>query len=352
MFVYVGAYTESPAGSADGISVYRFDPQTGALSVIQVAPGSPNPSFVALSPDRRHLYVVSELDVGGVRSFVRNPVTGELSALNHQPSHGSSPCYISVDPTGRYALVANYGDGVVTALPIAADGHVQPATSVVQQEGSSVVAGRQDGPHAHMIRVTPDGRYVLATDLGADRIFVYRLDLESGLLESNDAGPASAASSPGTGPRHFAFAPDGRSLYAINELASSLTAWAWDAEWGSLSQIETVSMLPEGFAGDNSGAEVVVSPDGRFVYASNRGHDSIAIFAAGGDGLTLVGHEPTQGKSPRGFNLDPTGSWLLVANQRSDSIVIFRRDTDTGLLSATDQVVHSPTPVAIVFARE
>ena len=167
MFVYVGAYTESPAGTADGISVYRFDPQTGALSLIQVAPGSPNPSFLALAPDRRHLYAVSELDAGGVRSFVRNPVTGELSALNEQSSHGSSPCYISVDPSGRYALVTNYGDGVVTALPIATDGHLQPATGVVQQEGSSVVAGRQDGPHAHMTRATPDGRYVLATDLGA-----------------------------------------------------------------------------------------------------------------------------------------------------------------------------------------
>jgi len=350
MFVYVGAYTERPAGTADGISVYRFDPQTGALSLSQVAAGSPNPSFLALAPDGRHLYAVSELDAGGVRSFVRNPVTGELSALNHQPSHGSSPCYISVDPTGRYALVANYGDGVVTALPIAADGHLQPATSVVQQEGSSVVAGRQDGPHAHMVRTTPDGRYVLATDLGADRIFVYRLNVESGQLEPNDVGPASAASEPGTGPRHFAFAPDGRTVYVVNELASSLTAWAWDGERGSLSRIQTVSTLPDGFDGDNSGAEVVVSPDGRFVYASNRGHDSIAIFAAGGDGLMLVGHESTQGKSPRGFSLDPNGSWLLAANQRSDSIVIFRRNPETGRLSATDQVVHSPTPVAIVFA--
>jgi 6-phosphogluconolactonase len=351
MFVYVGAYTESPAGTADGISVYRFDPQTGALSLIQVAPGSPNPSFLALAPDRRHLYAVSELDAGGVRSFVRNPVTGELSALNEQSSHGSSPCYISVDPSGRYALVANYGDGVVTALPIATDGHLQPATGVVQQEGSSVVAGRQDGPHAHMIRATPDGRYVLATDLGADRIFVFRLNLESGQLEPNDAGAASAASAPGTGPRHFAFAPDGRTLYVINELASSLTAWAWDAGSGSLNQIETVSMLPEGFDGTNSGAEVVVSPDGRFVYASNRGHDSIAIFAVGEGGLTLVGHESTQGKSPRGFALDPTGAWLLAANQRSDSIVVFRRDPATGRLNATDQVVHSPTPVAIVFTE-
>ena len=161
MFVYVGAYTESPAGTADGISVYRFDPQTGALSLSQVAAGSPNPSFLALAPDGRHLYAVSELDSGGVRSFVRNPVTGELSALNHQPSHGSSPCYISVDPTGRYALVANYGDGVVTALPIAADGHLQPATSVVQQEGSSVWPGDRMGRTRTWSGPTPDGRYVL-----------------------------------------------------------------------------------------------------------------------------------------------------------------------------------------------
>jgi 6-phosphogluconolactonase len=348
MFVYVGAYTEPPAGTAQGISVYWLDPDSAALSLVQVAQGVANPSFLALSPDRRHLYAVSELDAGGVRAFSSNSETGHLSALNHQSSHGSSPCYISVDAAGRYVLVANYGDGVVTALPIAADGHLQPATAVVQQEGSSIVAGRQDGPHAHMIRATPDGRFVLATDLGADAIFIYRLNADTGQLERH----GTAHAEPGSGPRHFAFAPDGRTVYVINELASSLTVWAWDGAQGSLSPVQTVSTLPDGFTGENSGAEVVVSPDGRFVYASNRGHDSIAIFGVRGERgeLQPVGHEPTQGKSPRGFTLDPSGHWLLAANQRSDTIVTFRRDAETGLLSATGQVVQSPSPVTVVCA--
>jgi 6-phosphogluconolactonase len=348
MFIYVGAYTEPPAGTAKGISVYWLDPDSAALSLVQIAPDVANPSFLALSPDRRHLYAVSELDAGGVRAFSRSGETGHLSALNHQSSHGSSPCYVSVDPGGRYALVANYGDGVVTALPIAVDGHLQPATAVVQQEGSSVVAGRQEGPHAHMIRTTPDGNFVLATDLGADAIFIYHLNAETGQLEQHGIAHAE----PGAGPRHFAFAPSGRTVYVINELASSLTAWAWDGEQGSLSPVQTVSTLPEGFAGENSGAEVVVAPDGRFVYASNRGHDSIAIFAVRGERgeLELVGHEPTQGKSPRGFTVDPDGRWLLAANQRSDTIVTFRRDAETGLLTSTGQVVHTPCPVAIVVA--
>jgi 6-phosphogluconolactonase len=348
MFIYVGAYTEPPAGTAKGISVYWLDPDSAALSLVQIAPDVANPSFLALSPDRRHLYAVSELDAGGVRAFSRSGETGHLSALNHQSSHGSSPCHVSVDPGGRYALVANYGAGVVAALPIATDGHLLPATAVVQQEGPSIVAGRQDGPHAHMIKAAPDGQFILATDLGADAIFIYRLNADTGQLERH----GSAHTEPGAGPRHFAFTPDGRTVYVINELASSLTAWSWEGERGTLSPVQTVSLLPEGFTGENSGAEVIVSPDGRFVYASNRGHDSIAIFAVRGERgeLEPVGHELTQGKSPRGFTLDPGGRWLLAANQRSDTIITFRRDGETGLLTATGQVTASPTPVAIVFA--
>jgi 6-phosphogluconolactonase len=352
MFVYVGGYTESPAGNAEGISAYRFDPESGALTPALTVRDVVNPSFLAMSGDQRFLYAVNERADGGVTSFARNLETGELTALNQQQSHGADPCYISVDKSGRYALVANYSSGIVTALPIAADGRLGPATSVIQHEGSSVVAGRQDGPHAHMIAPTPDGRYVLATDLGTDQVIIYQLDLGTGTLRPNPDGPASVRTEAGAGPRHFAFAPNGHIVYVINELSSTLSVYAYDGEVGTLTPIQSVSTLPEEFRDKSTCAQVVVSPDGRFVYGSNRGHDSIAIFAVEGAGgeVRPVGHEPTQGKSPRNIALDPGGAWLLAANQRSDTITVFRRDQESGLLTATGRPTPSPTPVAMVFA--
>ena len=352
MFVYVGAYTEPPQGKAEGIVVYRFDADAGVLHPAQTVPDVANPSFLALDPPRRHLYAVNEVADGHLSAFARDPQTGALTALNRQPSHGAAPCNISLDAAGRYALVANYAGGTLAVLPIAGDGRLEPATSVVRHEGSSINRGRQEGPHPHMVAPTPDDHFVLATDLGTDQIFTYRLDAATGQLAPNARGSATVTAEAGSGPRHFAFAPNGRTVYVVNEIASTLTVYAYDGERGSLHPRQTVSTLPDGFAGKNTGAHVAVAPDGRFVYGSNRGHDSIAVWAvdvASGD-LTLVGHEPTRGRSPRHFALDPTGAWLLAANQESDTVVAFRRDADSGLLAATGQVTRTPSPVAILFA--
>jgi 6-phosphogluconolactonase len=352
VFVYVGSYTEAPQGNAEGIYVYRFD--AGELSAVQTVTGVPNPSFLVLDSDQRYLYAVNELDEGGVTAFARDRQTGRLTKLNRQLSHGAAPCYVSLDSSGRYALVANYNGGTVAVLPIAGDGWLEPATSVIHHQGSSVNPQRQTGPHPHMIAPTPDGRFILATDLGADRVVIYRLDNATGRLAPNEKGSGSVAVDPGSGPRHFAFAPNGTSMYLINELGSTVTVYDYDGERGEIRPRQTVSTLPDGFKGENACAHIVVSPDGKFVYGSNRGHDSIAIWAVDDESgeLSLVGHEPTQGKDPRNFALDPTGSWLLAANQRSDTIVTFRRDPESGRLTPTGHVTQTPTPVAIGFARD
>jgi 6-phosphogluconolactonase len=354
VFVYVGTFTEPPHGTAEGIYVYRFDAKTGALSHVQTVAGIANPAFLVLDSEQRHLYAVNELPDGEVTAFARDPRTGELRALNSQSAHGASPCYISLDASERYALVANYNGETVTVLPIAEDGRLGAATSVVRHQGSSVDPRRQDRPHPHMIAPVPGGRFVLATDLGTDRVMIYRLDTTTGRLEPNQSGPAFAEAEPGSGPRHFAFAPNGRTLYVINELASTLTVFDGDDETGSLQARQTVSTLPDDFDGESWCAHVAVAPDGRFVYGSNRGHDSITIWAideASGE-VTPVGHEPTRGKTPRNFALDPTGSWLLAANQDTHTVVTFRRDPVTGRLEATGQIAEIPSPVALVFAPE
>lgn len=350
MFVYVGSYTEPPQGFGEGISVYRFDPASGALSHVQTVRGVPNPSFLALNAQGTGLFAVNELERGEVSAFARDPQSGQLTALNRQLSHGSAPCYISLNSTGRFALVANYNGKNVTVLQIARVGRLDPAKSVTEHKGSSVNPLRQEGPHPHMIAETPDGRFVLATDLGTDQIVVYTLDEFSGEL----ALVGSTAVEPGAGPRHFAFAPNGRTVYVLNELHSTLTVFDYDGERGELTARQTISALPTGFEGKSTCAHIAVSPDGRFVYGSNRGHDSIAIWAvddATGE-VSVAGHESTQGKEPRNFSLDPTGEWLLVANQHSGTLVTFRRNPDTGGLTSTGQVVMTPNPVAVLFSRD
>jgi len=355
MFVYVGAYTEPPEGHAEGIAVFRFDADSGALSPVQTVAGIANPSFLTLDTRQRYLYAVNELDEGGVTAFARDADDGTLTTINHQLSHGAAPCYVSLDASGRYALVANYSGGTVAVLPITADGHLEPATSVIDHglAGSSVRSSQHKQPHPHMVAPTAGDRQILVTDLGLDRVFVYRLDAITGQLVPNERGPGWANAVPGSGPRHFAFGADGRYLYVINELDSTLTVFAYDGETGELHPVQTVSTLPDGFTGENTCAHVVVAPDGRFVYGSNRGHDSIAIWSIAGEGgeVELVGHEPTRGKNPRHFNLHPTGDWLLVANQHSDAVLTFRRDRDTGRLTAVGPVTATPSPVAILFSH-
>ena len=351
MHVYVGTYTRQPQGHAEGIYAYQFDPSEGSLKHVQTTGEIVNPSFLALDAEGRNLYAVNEGERGQVTAFRRDPSGGGLSELNSQVSEGDGPCYVSVAASGDHVLVANYGSGSIAALPVTENGGLQPASGSVQHQGSSVNPDRQTGPHAHMIASTPDGRFVLAVDLGADRIIAYRLDPDSGTLTAT-ADPAGARAEPGAGPRHFAFTPDGRHVFVINELASTITSYAYDGETGAMRPLQTESTLPDNFTGKNTTAQVVVSPDGRFVYGSNRGHDSIACWAIGDDGrLSFAGRISSGGKEPRNFNIDPSGRWLLAANQNSDTIVTFSRDAESGQIEPTGEITDVPTPVCIVFAE-
>ena len=351
MFVYIGTYTQPPMGDAEGLFVCGFDGATGELTPVQTVRDVANASWLTLGAGGRVVCTVRETDQGEVGAFARNEQTGDLRPLNRQSSEGSGPCYVSFDHSGRYVLVANYGSGTVASLPIATDGNLAPASNAIQQDGETGPhTGRQDRPHAHMIASSPDGRFVLATDLGLDQVIVYRLDATTGQLAQASVTQAH----PGAGPRHFAFAPDGRTLYVLGELDSTLTAYAWDAVGGTLTARQTVSSLPDdvdGQAISNTTAQVLVAPDGRFVYASNRGHDSIACWAVDTNSgeLSLTGHAPTGGHTPRNFALDPSGQWLLAANQDSGTVVTFRRDAATGGLTATGAVAEIPSPVCIVF---
>ena len=354
--VYVGTYTKRlphVQGKADGIYVYTMDSATGNLTLTHSVSDITNPSFLTLDPTQRYLYAVSEVEEtdgttgGAVCAYAVDPATGALTFLNRQRSHGTSPCHVTVDKTGKYLLVANYGSGTVAVLPILSEGQLGEATDVVQHQGSGADPDRQKGPHAHSIFPDPANRFVLSADLGIDAVFVYRLDTANGKLVPNQ--PAKASTPAGSGPRHLAFHPNGRFVYVINELGSTMTAFTYDGERGVLSEIETISTLPEGYAERSYCADVHVHPSGRFLYGSNRGHDSIAIFAideATGK-LTPIGYESTQGNFPRNFAIDPTGTYLYAANQNTDNIVAYRIDQATGKLTPTGHVVQVGTPVCV-----
>ncbi len=343
--VYLGTYTR---GNSKGIYACRFDAAKGVLSEPQLAAEMSNPSFLTLAPNGRFLYAVGENAHGIVKAFAVEPGTGKLTALNEQTSGGKGPCYIALDRSGRCALVANYDSGSVEALPIRPDGSLGEPSAFVQHTGSSVNPSRQKEPHAHSINPSPDNRFAIAADLGLDRLFVYRLDAAKGSLTPND--PAAAQVSPGSGPRHFAFHPNGKNAYVINEILSTVTAFSYDAARGVLKEIQTTTTLPAGGAAKNSTAEVQVHPSGRFLYGSNRGHDSIAVFAIKPDGtLEPIERVSTQGKNPRNFAIDPSGNWLLAANQNTANVVIFRIDASTGRLTPTGQSVKVDWPVCVKF---
>jgi len=363
--VYVGTYTDRPTDPdrrSRGIYRATFDPGTGSLSDLALAAPAHTPSFLTLDPTERFLYAVGEhaeselvgsdrLPYGTVAAYARDPSTGTLSFLNVQPSHGVGPCYVSTDRTGAVVLVANYGSGSVALLPVCEDGALGDATIAIQHEGSSVHPTRQTGPHAHSIVVDPGNRFALAADLGLDRIMVYRLDLAGHRIAPNDPPAVKLAS--GAGPRHLAFHPNGQYLYVINELGSTVSMFRFDGERGTLDWQQIVAAVPEGFGRPNTTADLHVHPSGLLLYGSNRGHDSIAVFAIDPESgrLAALGHVATEGRTPRGFALDPTGTFLLAANQRSDTIVVFRLDPDSGLPVPTGQVVEAPTPTCIRFAR-
>ncbi len=347
--VYVGTYTD---GASRGIYRFRFDPATGKAETPVLAAEARNPSFLALHPSGRFLYAVGEGDdfagrpTGVVSAFGVADASGELTPLNQQASEGKGPCHLSVDRAGRHLLVANYGSGTVAALKIAPDGRLEPASSIRSHRGTGPDAARQQGPHAHGIYLDPGERHALAPDLGADRVFVYRFDA-AGRLEPHGAAALEA----GSGPRHLAFDPGGQRVYVINELRSTVTVFAYDARSGQLGALQTISTLPADYRGANTAAEIAVSPDGRFVYASNRGHDSLAVFAVAADGrLKTPGFAASGGRTPRHFALDPSGRFLLVADQSSDRIVVFRLDPATGSPAAVVTSVALPKPVCLLFA--
>jgi 6-phosphogluconolactonase len=347
MTLYIGAYTEDPMGHANGIGLTQFDAERGVIQPIESTTEARNPSYLASSATGAFLYAVDELENGGVTAFARDPESGALRRLNSQPTGGAHPCYLSLDPSGRILLAVNYTGGNVTVFPIAGNGTLSPASQVLAHEGKSIDPHRQEAPHPHMIAPSPDGRFIYVTDLGTDQVVRYRLDTDTGTL----VDPVATDMTPGMGPRHFAFSPDGASMVVIGELDSTLVSFGIGDD-GELTPVSCVSTLPSDFSGKSTCAHVLFSSDGRFVYGSNRGHDSIAVaaFDAESRNLEIVEIVPTGGKEPRNFSIDPSGNWLLEANQNSDTITVLRRDADTGRLTATGQNIESPTPVMLLFA--
>ncbi|HEV7223098.1 MAG TPA: lactonase family protein, partial [Pirellulales bacterium] len=308
--VYVGTYTN---GKSEGIYRLKLDRKTGELTKAGATSGVKNPSFLALHPSGRYLYAVCEVadfgkNAGGIAAFEIDPKSGDLKLLNQQSSGGGGPCHLVVDKLGKNVLAANYGGGSVCVLPIGGDGRLGKATAFVQHKGSSVDRGRQESPHAHSINLDAANRFAFAADLGLDKVLVYRFDAQKGTLAPND--PPAANVKPGSGPRHFAFHPSGRSAYVINEMSCTVTAFDYDADKGVLTETQTITTLPRPVAAGDSTAEVQVHPSGKFLYGSNRGHDSIAIFAIDADSgrLTTVGNQSTEGKTPRNFGIDPSGA--------------------------------------------
>jgi len=341
--LYVGTYTES-------IYLVRMDRRSGELLQVGAVKGGANPSFLSIHPNGRVLYAVNEREQNGaVSAFAIETGTGALTRLNEQPSGGGAPCYVSVDHSGQVVLVANYAKGSVALLPIQTNGALAPA-HVVQHTGKGPNAERQEAPHAHCILPDRANRFALASDLGADRVFVYRLDLDGQSLHHIEEG--DAVMRPGAGPRHLAFHPTLPLVFVANELDSTVATLRFDSERGALSPQGTVSTLPAGWTGTNYPADIHVAANGRTLYVSNRGHNSIAVFSVaeptGAPALDQV--ISTEGDWPRNFSLDPSGRWLLVANQRSDSVVVFRRDPDNGRLTRTRQRLALPSPVCLRFA--
>ncbi len=352
LLVYVGTYT---SGKSEGIYLYRLDLTSGKLRHAATTKGVKDPSFIALAPGTRNLYAVNEVeDFGGKKSgalssFAIDQPTGNLRLLNQQPSLGGAPCYVDVDRSGRFVLVANYSGGNIAVLPIRSDGSLGEAIDVKQYVGSSINVERQEGPHAHCIVLDPANRFAYGCDLGTDKVMIYRFDARRGKLIPGRTPWVQLK--PGAGPRHITFHPDGKYAYVINELHATVTAFAHDRDRGNLKEVQTIPTLPADFTGENTSADIHVSPDGRFLYCSNRGHDSIAAFqiAPRSGELTFVAHQSSGGKAPRNFAIDPTGRFLLVANQKSDNIVTYRRDLKTGQLTATGHVAEVPSPVCLKF---
>jgi 6-phosphogluconolactonase len=361
-FFYVGTYTEDGSKSK-GIYLYRYDPNTGEITSVGLAAETTNPSFVALSPNGKYLYAVNEVgnyqgpNSGGVSAFSIDRSkddhgSGKLTFLNEVPSRGADPCYIIVDPSGKYVLVANYTGGSVAVFPVLPDGKLGEASAFVQHTGHGTNPERQEAPHAHSIDLSRDNRFAMVDDLGLDELLVYKFDHAKGTLTPND--PPFAKVEAGAGPRHFVLRPDGKFAYVVAEMVHTVTVFSNDASSGKLQPLQTITTLPKDFKGRNDDAEIQIHPSGKFLYASNRGDDSIAIYAIDGSKgtLTQVAITPTGGKEPRSFEIDPTGTLLFAENQKSDNIVVFKIDQKTGQLTPTGKVLHVASPVCLKFVAE
>jgi 6-phosphogluconolactonase len=351
--IYVGTFKRE---SSKGIYAWRMDVKSGKMDPLGLAADTMRPVFITLHPNRRFLYAVSRptavdrTNMGVALAYSIDAKTGSLTLLNSFSTRGIDPAYVVADRTGANLLVANFGsnagNGCVAVFPIKKDGSLKEASDFIEYSGKGVHPQRQQGPHSHAINVSPDNRFAFVADLGLDKIFIYRFDAEKGKLTPND--PSYAPLPPGAGPRQFVFHPNGKFFYVVNELQSTLTTFTYSA--GSLKQTQIISTLPAGFKGTNTAATLHVHPNGHFLYASNRGADDISVYSIAPEGtLTLVESVPTQGKTPGNFAIDPTGSWLVVANQSSDALVLFGIDSLTGRLTATGQTFEIGTPSCVKF---
>jgi len=344
--VYIGTYVKP---DADGIFVYRLNTETGELTKIHSIKAGESPSYLAFDTHHRNLYAVNEEEVGGrVTSFEVDQKNGNLTRLNDQVSEGW-PCHISVDHTNKLVLTANYGAGTINAFPILEGGELGPASDFVQHKGSSVNKERQEGPHAHFILPDVNNRFALVIDLGIDKVLRYGLDLKDGKLTSRDKPDVSFSCKPGSGPRHLVFHPFKSYAYLLHELNSTVSVLEYDSENGIFTEVQTIATIPSDFTSNNYCAAVYISPNGKFLYASNRGHDSIVVYEVEEDTcqLKLVAYVPTGGKWPRDFTIDLTGNFLLVANQHTDNILVFKIDHQTGQLTETGHEIKVPSPACL-----
>jgi 6-phosphogluconolactonase len=345
--------TSFAPGDKGAIQAYEFDPKEGTLKALHKTTGVENPFFLALSPDKKFLYSIHAKQFGGkenehVAAFKIEGRTGELKFLNRTSAEGTAACYLDVDRTGKTVLVANYTSGSVASLPVKDDGTLGEKVSFFQHKGSSVNPQRQKEPHAHCIVVSPDNKYVFAADLGTDQILCYKLEAASAKLTPND--PPFAQAPAGAGPRHLTFHPNGKRVYVINELLNSVTVFDYDAAAGKLTEKQTIPTLPDDFKGTTHCADLKITPDGKFLYGTNRGHDSIACYSIGADGkLALVAIEPSLGKGPQNLALTPDGQWLLCANMPGNNVAVFRIDGKTGKLKAAGDPVKHPSPSCIML---
>lgn len=343
----IGTYTSS--STSDGIYVYDFNSQTGDANLKSKVSGVENPSYLAIGKDGEHVYAVNEVRNGGLSSFLFNPTSGELTFLNRVSSGGAGPCYVSVDDKNKYVFAGNYGSGSLSAIPLKEDGSFGTGAQFIQHEGNSIDKSRQQGPHVHCTVLSPDNRYLLTSDLGTDKVSIYHFDASMVSQPLSPAEPAFVSVKAGSGPRHITFHPNSKYAYLIHEMEGMITVF--DYKNGQLFKKQTITMLSPDFKGRVGAADIHISPDGKFLYGSNRGDaNELVIYSIKKNGLlSYAGRQPAQGKAPRNFAIDPSGNFLLVANQDSNGIIIFERDKKTGLLNPTGGKIQISKPVCLKF---